>query len=621
VSSQANLRRIRQMSVLFASVVVVLLTDLLVLAIRALDQKVGKWDLAFVLGALLMVLVLVITALIHERARRRELDKQHLSLANLLNTISNPPKQDHAVRLDNFDSVLEQIAQQMADFRKREQAVVEKVVDVICVISINGKFLAVSPSVSRAWGYTVEEVLDKSVSELIEESHSAKTLESTLGSPQSIDTITIENTLRKKDGTLIHLSWSAHWSAKDGGLFCIAHDISERKQAEQKLQESERRLRTTLECMPVGVVLLHQSGHIEYANRCFKEFTSLSDDELLAIQITELIPVEERNLLRALLQNSKNIPGGNPENSAFVKAEEMHLWRNWRRSSNPRNEDSSKSSDFQIQKLPVEVSSTSFSLQPVSKLLVTFVDITHRKEVERLRSEFVSMVNHDLRTPLNSISGLISLIENGVHGELNQRGKQLCQLALSELNRLLNLVNGLLELDKMRSGKLKVLAQLVSIMDLVEASVSSVRVYAEMREVRLEYDETETSCWADRERIIQVLVNLLSNAIKFSAPDSSVKIKVEQDSKWTKFSVIDHGAGIKDEMKQFLFTRFKQLHTDEDSKSSGSSGLGLSICKAIIEAHQGELVCTDTVPSGCTFSFVLPVCKFDNNDSPFASAE
>lgn len=267
--------------------------------------------------------------------------------------------------------------------------------------------------------------------------------------------------------------------------------------------------------------------------------------------------------------------------------------------------------------LAIEVIVVRFTVQSVSKLLIIFADVTQRKEMERLRNEFVSMVNHDLRAPLTSFSGLFTRVESGAYGQLNPQGKEVFHLAHLELDRLMRLVGDLLDLDKLDSGKLVIEPDTVAVLDIIEASVSSVKAYADIRGIKIVYDEMESACYADRRRIIQVMVNLLSNAIKFSPDNSQIEVHVEgmsehpsaneDDAQPVRISISDQGRGIPPEKIGQLFERFQQVKPEDPLERAGS-GLGLSICKAIIEAHHGSIACDNrSSQRGATFWFTLPL--------------
>lgn len=481
------------------------------------------------------------------------------------------------------------LAGTIRELRKRERSIIENAVDVICVLDVHGNFLSTSPSAKRVWGYSPDELVGKSIKEYLVSEDADQTLATVLGAQQSIGQLNFENKFKHKKEQIVEMEWTAHWSATDNGLFCIAHDITERKLAEAKLTESEARLRTMLEAMPVGVITCSQGATIEFANLSMQEFTGIEVNSLLGTSTFDLVVKKDKDELRQYLLNTK---------SSIQKPMESMLDR----------------SDGK--QLAVEISVVRFSVQATSKLLIIFADVTQRKEMERLRNEFVSMVNHDLRAPLTSFSGLFTRVESGAYGELSPQGKEVFHLAHLELDRLMRLVGDLLDLDKLDSGKLVIEPDTVAVLDIIEASLSSIKAYADVREIKILYDEVDSACYADRRRIIQVMVNLLSNAIKFSPDKSQIEVQIESlneqatanedDAQPVRISISDHGRGIPPEKIGQLFERFQQVKPEDPLERAGS-GLGLSICKAIIEAHHGSIGCTNRSDSaGATFWFTLP---------------
>ncbi len=482
--------------------------------------------------------------------------------------------------LRELSDKLSGLSANFSEMQKRDKAIIEKAVDVICVIDVDAQFISVSPSAERAWGYAVDYLIGKRLTDLVVSEDATKTLEVVLGAQQSITKISFENRLKHKNGDWLDLEWTAHWSATDNGLFCIAHDITERKKTEARLQESERQLRTTIEAMPVGVVCATHSGMIEFANSAMQRFTGLSFDKLLGSQVSDLMSSSQReNYIRYFTACKSD--------GAQVEPIDLEI------------------KTVSGTRLPVEVSVTTFTVQSINKCLITFADMTQRKEVERLRREFVAMINHDLRTPLTSISGLMKRVEGGAYGELAPAGKELCSLATVELERLMRLVNELLDFEKLESGNLQIQTDEVAALDIIEASISSIRAYADIRKIKLHYPETELPCRADRARIIQVMVNLLSNAIKFSPDESQIEIDVRETGDGVRFSIEDQGRGIPVDKMESIFQRFQQVNP-QDAVERAGSGLGLSICKALVEAHGGSIGCESLAPKGTVFWFCLP---------------
>jgi len=540
---------------------------------------------------LYLVIVFVLAAVIFLLLLKRNLRSlpSRAALIQCVEAIDKIASEDlpATTAVSNFNAAaLEQtinnLVNKVQELGKRERAMIDNAVDIICVVDREACFVSASPSCERFWGYSREWLVGKKLTDLIEAEDVAKTIEALqtiLGAQKSITQINWENRFKTKAGKTMILEWTAHWSAGDNHLFCIAHDISKRKKAEERLQESELQLRTTLEAMPVGIASSDSDGTIEYANESLERFTGIEISKLAGTAIDNLVPAKQQTELRKYLEKCRS--------NESVDSFESELVR------------------VSGEGLPVDICASTFRIQGNQKLLITFSDISQRKEIERLRQEFVAMINHDLKAPLTSFTGFVQRIENGAYGELNEAGKEVCKTANDELQRLMRLIGDLLDLDKMQSGNLEIRKEEVAVLDIIEASVSSLRTFAEINQISIEYPETEAACWADRRRIIQVLVNLLSNAIKFSPANSKIEITVLESNAETKISVQDKGEGIPPEKAAILFKRYKQVNAYDLTKRAGS-GLGLSICKAIVEAHNGHIGYERNLPEGSTFWFLLP---------------
>jgi PAS domain S-box-containing protein len=252
-------------------------------------------------------------------------------------------------------------------------------------------------------------------------------------------------------------------------------------------------------------------------------------------------------------------------------------------------------------------------------------DITERARIERLKNEFVSIVSHELRTPLTSIRGSLGLLDGGVVGQLEPRTSSLVKIALSNTERLIRLVNDILDLDKIETGKLELRSELVDPVELANDSIAEISAFADESGVTLVREfEPAGKIRGDRDRLLQVLINLLSNAIKFSKSGDTVRVELEELAPGAvRFSVVDEGPGIPRDQLSKLFRKFSQL--DESStRSTGGSGLGLAISKAIVDAH-GGMIGVDSQPGvGSRFHFEIgdaerdrPQRRFRAESSPF----
>ena len=252
-------------------------------------------------------------------------------------------------------------------------------------------------------------------------------------------------------------------------------------------------------------------------------------------------------------------------------------------------------------------------------------DITERARIERLKNEFVSIVSHELRTPLTSIRGSLGLLDGGVVGVLEPRTSSLVKIALSNTERLIRLVNDILDLDKIETGKLELRSENLDPVVLADEAIAEIAGFAEECGVALVREfEPASQLRGDRDRLLQVLINLLSNAIKFSKPGDTVRVELEQVVVGTvRFSICDEGPGIAEDQLPKLFRKFSQLE-ESDTRSTGGSGLGLAISKAIVDAHGGVIGVESQPGVGSRFHFEIgegeterPVRRFRAESSPF----
>jgi PAS domain S-box-containing protein len=233
-------------------------------------------------------------------------------------------------------------------------------------------------------------------------------------------------------------------------------------------------------------------------------------------------------------------------------------------------------------------------------------DITERKQLERLKNEFVSTVSHELRTPLTSVRGSLGLLEGGLVGPLPAKATELVKIARSNTDRLIRLINDILDLEKIEAGKLELRLEQQRPSELVELTLTGIAGYAEHAQVRLRSDLPPLPpIRADKDRLVQVLTNLVSNAIKFSPAQGEVTVEASAGDGTVRFSVRDQGPAIPPELQSRLFEKFRQLD-GSDARAKGGTGLGLAICKQLVEQHGGRIWVESAPAAGSAFHFELP---------------
>ncbi len=237
------------------------------------------------------------------------------------------------------------------------------------------------------------------------------------------------------------------------------------------------------------------------------------------------------------------------------------------------------------------------------RLFVVAHDITERKEAQRLRKEVVQMVSHDLRSPLTAIRGVFEMINEGMIGKLNDKGRELLARADSSAHLMLVLVNDLLDIERIESGTLQLNKQDIKLSDVFDRVVQTTATTAQRRGIKFQSVHNDLIVHADPDRLVQVLINLVSNAVKFSPADGKITLAASRLNQAVEITVADEGRGIPPDMLAHIFDRFKQV---ESSDAKKGTGLGLAICKALVELHGGEIRAESEVGRGSWFSFRLP---------------
>ena len=240
-------------------------------------------------------------------------------------------------------------------------------------------------------------------------------------------------------------------------------------------------------------------------------------------------------------------------------------------------------------------------------VLGVVVDISERRRIERLKDEFVATVSHELRTPLTSIAGALGLLTGNTTGKLPDSAKRLLTIAYRNSQRLVRLLNDILDIEKMESGKVVFDFNRVEVRSLVEQAIEANRAVAEGFDVRIRLDPASVAIdvRADSNRLVQAITNLLSNAVKFSPPGGEVTVAVEARNENARISVRDHGHGVPDEFKPRIFEKFAQAD-GTDARQRGGCGLGLSIVKQIVDRLDGEVGFDDAPGGGSIFYIDLP---------------
>ncbi len=239
-------------------------------------------------------------------------------------------------------------------------------------------------------------------------------------------------------------------------------------------------------------------------------------------------------------------------------------------------------------------------------------DITKLKELDNLKSEFVATASHELRTPLTGMAMSLNLLAETTEDKLSESESELLDTAVEDVERLRGLVNDLLDLSKIESGKIELDFIDVEVDFLLDKAISALQIQAEQKEITLAKQSLseEIRVKVDANKIIWVLTNLIANALRYSELGEEIKIGATPRNSWVEIFVTDKGAGIPLEFQSKIFDKFVQVETEKDV---GGSGLGLAICKEMVQAHGGRIWVESTVGQGSTFTFTVPRSHSESN--------
>ncbi len=508
------------------------------------------------------------------------------------------PAQRGDDEIAHVDKAFRQMASVLQETRKKELAIVEYSADVICSIDLKGRFSQVSPAAVPLWGYAPEELLGENWSKVLHPDDVAATQDAVASMIKDRDkSLVLENTVIKKNNEMRDALWSVTWSDEQKSLFCVAHDITERKTAQNKLEVSDMRARSVVESMPIGVITATITGIIESVNGKAEELFQSNAGHLQSQNLFRLFTPSSVSQLQQLLtsQNGEHSP---------LELKAVRLNRT---------------------EFPCEVRTSRYNTLEGQKYQINITDLTHRHEIERLKEELVSMVSHDLRSPLTSLQGTLTLLEDGIYGKVSPDGETEINNASAEIDRLIAMVSDLLDLEKIETGKMSMQFEHMSVEKLIATSLERVAETAdkkgisfdvEMQKETLANGANDQFVEVDTDKVIQVITQLLSAAIHFSQGKQdgymsqtcdTVKILIEANKKTVRISITDNGPSIPDEMRRAVFDRFRRMEA-VDNERARYSGLSLALAKSIIALNRGEIGIADT-PDGASFWISLPLAN------------
>jgi PAS domain S-box-containing protein len=390
-------------------------------------------------------------------------------------------------------------------------------------------------------------------------------------------------------------------------------DITQLKQVELQLQETNSLRKAILDAASLTIISTDKHGVIKTFNRGAELMCGYSAEEMIDKQ-TPLV-LHDPDELAAQARNLAEL-AGQELGSDYFEQFVAHA-----RANNGLD----KECTFvrkDGRRFPVQLTVTPLhgSEGEITGYLGISRDISEIKRIEQMKSEFISTVSHELRTPLTAISGALGILVNGLAGELPVQSARIIQIAHNNSQRLIHLVNDLLDMEKLVAGKMHFDMQNYSLRQLIQQSIEANASFAQQYGVTYELLEGDDArVMVDQQRLLQVLANYLSNAAKFSPLNDVVSIQVVVRGGSVRVIVSDKGPGVPENFRARLFQKFSQADAS-DSRQKGGTGLGLSICKEITERMGGSVGVDSTPGKGASFYFELP-CESTRAKTPAARTE
>jgi two-component system, OmpR family, sensor histidine kinase VicK len=377
-------------------------------------------------------------------------------------------------------------------------------------------------------------------------------------------------------------------------------DISEQVRVEGRLRNLTRQSDSILESIGEGIYGIDLEGKVTVVNSAAAQMLGYKQEEILGRNMHELIRhtradgtpyAEESSPIRKSLVNFDT-----------VRVSDEIFWR----------KDGTSFPVEYVARPQIDTHSLESGGMKTVGVVVAFTDTTERRALDRMKDEFISTVSHELRTPLTSLRGALGLLAGGALSARPEKTQQMLDIAIGNTDRLVRLVNDILDLERISSGKTELHSTMCSAEDLLRRAASVQQAHAPKPNIRIFFAANGVSVWADPDRILQTLNNLISNAIKFSPPGSEIHLTARTlDDNEALIEVRDQGHGIPADKLEHIFERFQQGDAS-DSRALGGTGLGLAICRSIITQHGGRIWATSTPDQGTTFHFTLPT-KPSNN--------
>jgi two-component system sensor histidine kinase VicK len=481
----------------------------------------------------------------------------------------------------------------------RYREMVENSLGFVFTCSMEGRLTSLNAFTAETLGYRPEDLLGRKITELMDATGVA-TFQDCLNTVETDEEWQGALSLRRSDGVYRRIAVHSRGMQLAGERsFAIVHgmDVTEQYEAEEALRLATRQRELILESVGDGIFGIDLDGRVTFINEAGASALGYAPEQLRGRDLHELIHHSHAD-------GTEYSRSTSPILQALRRAEPIRMRDEifWRRNG----------SAIQVE----------YSANPlledghVSGMVVAFQDVSEMRRLERMKDEFISTVSHELRTPLTSLRASLGLIQSGALDKRPEKQQQMVEMAIGNCDRLSRLVNDILDFDGAEKRRLPLSREPVEAIDLLRRAADVAHVAATQARMEFRIEAKASPAFADSERVMRVLNELVTNAIKFSPPGTTVTLSAQDSvgsgpgggasgAKMVCFSVADQGRGIAPEKLERIFEPFQQGDAS-DSRALGGTGLGLALCRSIVEQHGGRIWAESEVGKGSRFLFTLP---------------
>jgi PAS domain S-box-containing protein len=484
----------------------------------------------------------------------------------------------------------------------RYREMVENSLGFVFTCSMEGRVTSLNAFTAETLGYRPEDLVGRMVAELMDATGVA-TFQDCLNTVETNEEWQGALSLRRSDGAYRRIAVHSRSMQLAGERsFAIVHgmDVTEQYEAEEALHLATRQRELILESVGDGIFGIDLDGKVTFINEAGASTLGYAPEQLTGRDLHELIHHGHGD-------GTPYSRSTSPILQALRRAEPIRMRDEvfWRRNG----------SAIQVE----------YSANPlledgrVSGMVVAFQDISERRRLERMKDEFISTVSHELRTPLTSLRASLGLIQSGALDKRPEKQRQMVEMAIGNCDRLTRLVNDILDFDGAEKRRLPLNREPVEAIDLLRRAADVAHGAATQARMEFRIDAKASPVFADSERVMRVLNELVTNAIKFSPPGTTIQLSAQDTAgsgpgdsasgaKEVCFTVADQGRGIAQEKLERIFEPFQQGDAS-DSRALGGTGLGLALCRSIVEQHDGRIWAESEVGRGSRFLFTLPAVR------------